>query len=800
MRKLILDQQPKADIAVAILAKDSALTIPACLDSIVPFVKEVLVCVDSRSKDKTPTVAKKHGANVITGFVVSEYHDCPEHGHVLAQNFAKARQESFARLRPDTEWLMWLDADDVIKGGEKLAGYLASLSPEVAGVWLDYHYSQTPFGQTATLFQRERILRRSVGWQWQHRVHEIIAPVGIPAEAVAWASTRDITIYHQHEGHDTAGSAHRNILLLEIDLEENPNDMRALFYMGNQYFAIAEWDAARHYYELATKAQNPYQLWQNWVYLSMAYEKLGEFEASLKAAYRAMDTVPYHPEPYYRLAVIAMIAGDTQRCAFWTHIGDSMVEAPFFAFKNPLDKPFNARLTLAQAYANNGQIGQALRQLDYAARTVPSPDVINNRDVLGKLAKETQEAEAYVQVLSSLDGNISTLPIPEHLWKFGRVRDVVVPTMLKSRPNTQPRIIFFCGRSLEPWAPPSINTTGIGGSETAIIEIARRFATDGWRVDVYNEPDKYEGVYDGVGYWGLSRLTQGDKSDILISWRNPGAYSLPMLRRVSMLWYHDLNRGPIVSGELQRWDSVLGVSKWHADYLSQVYGLTNTSFVPNGINLDRFAEPVRKVPFRCVYASSPDRGLLNLLSIWPAIAAEEPMAELHIAYGWDTIDRSIATGFDQQGQLQALKTRVQELLSRMPNVVWRGRLSQPELAKLYQESYCWLYPTSFLEVSCISAMEAMAAGCVAVTSEAGALPETIANGGLIVAGNTYTHAWQELYILCAKGALRSPEIRRPIAAHGIERAKLLTWDIAYGKWKELLIPMLEKSKEPVSCV
>ncbi len=71
------------------------------------------------------------------------------------------------------------------------------------------------------------------------------------------------------------------------------------------------------------------------------------------------------------------------------------------------------------------------------------------------------------------------------------------------------------------------------------------------------------------------------------------------------------------------------------------------------------------------------------------------------------------------------KAHMQDLIAKSPRVVWRGRLPQDELAKLYSESYALLYPVDFLEVSCITVMEAMAGNCVPITSAAGALPETI---------------------------------------------------------------------------
>ena len=59
-----------------------------------------------------------------------------------------------------------------------------------------------------------------------------------------------------------------------------------------------------------------------------------------------------------------------------------------------------------------------------------------------------------------------------------------------------------------------------------------------------------------------------------------------------------------------------------------------------------------------------------------------------------------------------------------PGVVFHGRAGQEEVARSYLQSQLWLYPTDFEETSCITAMEAQAAGCHIVATRCGALPET----------------------------------------------------------------------------
>ena len=360
-----------------------------------------------------------------------------------------------------------------------------------------------------------------------------------------------------------------------------------------------------------------------------------------------------------------------------------------------------------------------------------------------------------------------------------------------------PRIVFFCGRSAEPWGPPSLDTTGIGGSETAVVKIAERFARDGWRVDVYCGAGRYEGEYEGVGYWEPSRLGYAgddERADVLVAWRQPAAHSLPVRARCRVVWLHDHNHGPDAGAELGRFDRVLGVSDYHRRFLGDAYGLENVGYVPNGIDLDRFDPTIKKVPGRCVYASSPDRGLMLLLKLWPKIVGDQTHPELHVAYGWDNFDKWIGAG---RHDMAAFKDECMRLIERTPRVVFRGRLPQDELARLYCESYASLYPGDFCETSYIGGMEAMAGGCVPVVSSVGATKETVADGGLVVWGpngtrsNPYSRAWQDFYVQCARAVLFEANTRLSIRARGLERAKRLTWDISYEEhWKPLVEALL----------
>lgn len=181
-------------------------------------------------------------------------------------------------------------------------------------------------------------------------------------------------------------------------------------------------------------------------------------------------------------------------------------------------------------------------------------------------------------------------------------------------------------------------------------------------------------------------------------------------------------------------DATIVLSKFHAKIIEQCDGFEGPySFAANGIDAGAFPEPdeSKRDPFRCVYASSPDRGLEKLLEAWPLIVEAVPQARLDVYYSWAGFEK-LADSIDCPGasEAAALRTRLRTMLeANKDTVTFKGGVGHAELHKAYREASVWCYPCTFEEISCISAMKAMASGCIPITSDVGVLPETLALGG-----------------------------------------------------------------------
>lgn len=152
---------------------------------------------------------------------------------------------------------------------------------------------------------------------------------------------------------------------------------------------------------------------------------------------------------------------------------------------------------------------------------------------------------------------------------------------------------------------------------------------------------------------------------------------------------------------------------------------------------------VTRDPHKCVFSSSPDRGLQPLLDMWPRIREQVPTATLHIFYSFGNWEK-VAQINNDRAQL-ALIANLRHLASTLPGVTLRGRVSQEELASEFLSAGVWTYPTWFWETSCITAMEAQAAGLHIVTSHLAALVETVGDRGILLRADNPDEVNSERY-------------------------------------------------------
>jgi SAM-dependent methyltransferase len=338
-------------------------------------------------------------------------------------------------------------------------------------------------------------------------------------------------------------------------------------------------------------------------------------------------------------------------------------------------------------------------------------------------------------------------------------------------------IAIYTGPGWAPWSPIDIEKKGLGGSETAAVRLAEELSALGWVVTVYGECEK--SIYRDIVFMHHRCFDPTERRAAFISSRMPEVFDRPINAPVRLLWLHDTDCGDRITSErAERIDHVLTLSGWHSRHVAGMYPFLREKIrqTRNGIHLPYFTRELDEPRAqRLIYTSSPDRGLDVLLELWPKIKAKAPDAVFSFCYS-DVYDAVAA----QDPVIGAFRERLQGMMEQ-PGVQPLGSLPQPDLVRLMRTSRVWAHPSystvsdgPFFETSCIGAMEAQAAGCLAVASEWGALRETVRVGRLI-GGKPGTTPWKKQLVAAIVEGLLLDDVAAWAQEKGPEQAPGWGW-------------------------
>jgi len=347
----------------------------------------------------------------------------------------------------------------------------------------------------------------------------------------------------------------------------------------------------------------------------------------------------------------------------------------------------------------------------------------------------------------------------------------------------------------------------LGGSESAVVFAAPELAGRGQRVRVFCRCER-PGEYDGVGYRDLTdfpAFLESGSCDVFICCRHLRGLAAPVRSKVNVVWNHDIilkDGARQLMSLMYKVDRVLVLSEFHKSQFQRHLTVPDDRYVVtrNGVDLELIDEAIRGVqrdPKRLLYTSRPERGLDLLLGMWPELKRRLPDVSLAIAHYENP-------GADAQmaDYLQALRRTAE----RLPDVKILGPLTKRDLYGEIASSALVVYPATFPEVSCISALEAAACGTPMIASRYAALKETVADGetGVLVPGDPHDEQYQTRFVE-AVAALLSDDDRR--AAMGVAARRRVEerhqWRDIVAEWEKLFGDTLSGEgsvgQERVSC-
>lgn len=280
------------------------------------------IVVDTGSTDRTVELAEAMGARV--------YHFPWIDDFSAAKNFAISKAEG--------DWIAFLDADEYIteEDAKKLPPLLNKLDRTHYAVLLTAWIHIDGSGCVFSGGVQTRIFKNMEGLRYKNRIHEdlVINGKGIFLDTVD--ASEEIAIFHSGYAPDAGMSrekGERNARLIEMELEEHPDNCNMMGYLGDSYYAIGDdIDAAEYWYRKAISLM-PDHIYEDdmrssatfWKMMMILYEKNDE-KGLMEIYEKAVRLIPKESDFDYIAGEFYKSKRDFKKGAFYLERALNKVE------------------------------------------------------------------------------------------------------------------------------------------------------------------------------------------------------------------------------------------------------------------------------------------------------------------------------------------------------------------------------------------------------------------------------------------------------------------------------------------
>ncbi|MEG0565395.1 MAG: glycosyltransferase family 2 protein, partial [Hungatella sp.] len=206
------------------------------------------IVVDTGSTDQTVEIAKRMGAKV--------FH------FPWIDDFSAAKNYAIEQARGN--WIAFLDADESYskQDADKIPGILHDIEQNFNAKTKPHMIRSAMLclrddGTVLASYFQDRIFRNLNHLRYHNRVHEALGfPLGVSDPLIYYDATKDLTILHTGYTASTyqdTDKAERDIQLLRMELEKNPNDVMLLRYLGDALNSVGRQEEAESIYERAVE-------------------------------------------------------------------------------------------------------------------------------------------------------------------------------------------------------------------------------------------------------------------------------------------------------------------------------------------------------------------------------------------------------------------------------------------------------------------------------------------------------------------------------------------------------------------
>ena len=227
-------------ISLCMIVKNEEKVLDNCLSTACDLVDEIII-VDTGSTDKTKEIARKYTDKI--------------YDFKWIDDFAKARNFSFEKATKD--YIMWLDADDIIleEDRKKFKEFKNSIDGTQNVYSLKYVCSRDEAGNPTIVIVKNRIVKREKNYKWKNPIHEYmdIKDTVMPV---------DIAITHSKK---IVNDPNRNLRIFEKMKKEGKDfDIRNTYLYGKSLSSAGKIEQAITEFEKLIKENEKEYMKNRW--------------------------------------------------------------------------------------------------------------------------------------------------------------------------------------------------------------------------------------------------------------------------------------------------------------------------------------------------------------------------------------------------------------------------------------------------------------------------------------------------------------------------------------------------------
>jgi hypothetical protein len=565
-----------------------------------------------------------------------------------------------------------------------------------------------------TEYCSNRIIRSDSNLRYINKIHEVITDENNINIIIPKKDCKIIDYRFDYMEERTIKRKELDLKLLYEELEENKTNPRTYYYLGQTYSLLKQYDKAFEFFMKRAEFSNSGFIQERIdaifeaarIYNFQLNKPWEECEALYEKSYKIDES---RPESIYFIGINYYLKKEYKKAFEFLKKG--------FQIGYPVHCQYSLKPTLSYHFLPKFLTRLCYQFEDYIlGETVSQFFLMNNEQT----AEDYNEIKSYYSIFKKLNEYKGNKKLSTSLY-------------------SKPLFVFVADGGFHPWTGSDILTSGVGGSETYIIQMARYIQQQGtFQVIVFcncNNPE----IFENVEYKHLSIFpTFINETYVEHCMISRFAEYIPLAYKGHTeniyLVLHDL--GPsinVIPIELKL-KNIFCLSEWHVSYFLKSFQLSSIT-VPFYYGINDF-KSTTKNPYQFIYSSFPNRGLLPLLQMWKSIYQMNSHASLHI---YSDVDGKWVNEFYKE---QMIEIRRLLEINKNLNIYYHGWVDKNTLEKAWSSSDIWFYPCIFMETFCLTALESAISKTLVFSNDLAALQNTVGDRGIVIPGDPLTTEWQ----------------------------------------------------------